>query len=228
MITGRQMRAARALLGWDAVDLAKKTGLTRETICRIETDLVRAQEKSLVKIVRALDENGIEFTENQGVRLKPKSVETLEDSAGFARFYDYLYEHLSQHGGSICISGVDERLYAKYRPNAEADAQAHRERMAELVKQRDDIKARILVEEGDYNFVASEYATYRWQPKKHFTKTSFYVFGHCLALISFDHEPPPLIILIKSATFAEAYRNAFDIAWENSIVPPPKPEGKGK
>ena len=219
MITGRQIRAARALLDWDSGILAEKTGLTRQTVSRIESDVVQPQENTLMRIMLAFSENGIEFTDNSGVRLKPQSVEVLSDTAGFARFYDFVYEEVRRDGGMICVSGVDEKLFSKYRLNPEM----HRERMRALCKERNDIQMRILVEEGDFNFVASTYASYRWQPRSHFSKAAFYVFGSSLALISFDHQPPPLIILIKSAAFAEAYRNSFDIAWDNAIIPPTNP-----
>ncbi|MBP7253709.1 MAG: helix-turn-helix transcriptional regulator [Alphaproteobacteria bacterium] len=225
MITGRQIRAARALLDWDSAELAFKTGLTRQTISRIEADIVQPQEGTLSRILMAFSESGLEFTDNSGVRLKPQSVEVLSDTGGFASFYDYVYEEIKHHGGTVCVSGVDEKLFAKYRLNPEM----HRERMRALCQERSDIQMRILVEEGDLNFVASSYATYRWQPRKHFSKAAFYVFGSSLALISFDNQPPPLIILIKSAAFADAYRNAFDIAWNNAIIPPGvETDGQGR
>jgi hypothetical protein len=44
-------------------------------------------------------------------------VEVLEDREGFSRFYDIVYDYLAWFGGHICISGVDEKLYARYRLN---------------------------------------------------------------------------------------------------------------
>jgi transcriptional regulator with XRE-family HTH domain len=224
MITARQIRAARGLLGWDAVELARKTGLTKETISRIEIEQVRPQERTVLKILRVFNEAGVEFTPNTGVQLKPQNVEALEGTTGFLRFYDFVYEYLSQYGGLVCVSGVNEKLFVKYQGEF---ADVHMNRMAELVKKRDDLMMRILVEEGDYNFVASSYAQYRWQAKEYFSPAPFYVFGDNLALISFAHEPSPLVIFIKSASLADAYRHAFDLAWTQSIEPPPK-EGDKK
>jgi transcriptional regulator with XRE-family HTH domain len=215
MITGRQIRAARGLLGWDAATLAKKSGIARETISRIETDMVQPQEKSLARILSAFNDESVEFTDNSGVRMKPQNVDTLQDTHGFTRFFDIVYEHMRDHGGTICVSGVDERLFSKYRLNTDL----HRARMAELARTREDYDMRILVEEDDTDFAAANYARYRWTPKRHFSSTAFYVFGPYLALISFDHQPPPLIILIKSAAFGDAYRNAFEVAWHNAILP---------
>ncbi len=214
MITARQIRAARGLLGWDATVLAEKTGLTRETISRIETDVVRPHEKSLTKIFRAFNENGVEFTSNSGVQLKAQEVEVLEGTHGFARFYDFVYEYLSQHGGLVCVSGVKEKLFIKYHGEF---ADIHSKRMAELVNRRDDLDMRVLIEEGDTDFTSFAYAQYRWQPKEYFSPASFYVFGDNLALISFAHEPAPLVVFIKSASLAEAYRQSFNLAWTQAL-----------
>ncbi len=217
MITGRQIKAARALLGWDAAALAAHANMTRETVSNIENNLTQARETTMADIVRAFNDNGLEFIDNHGVRLKPQGVEVLEGADGFAKFYDFIYEHLSKHGGSVCVSGVDEALFIKHQGDWSA---SYMKRMAKLEKERGDIHMRILVREGDTNFVASEYAKYKWQAKKYFSPTPFYVFGDNLALISFVHEPAPLIILVKSAVFDEAYRHSFDNAWVSAQEPP--------
>ena len=63
MITAQQMRAARALLGIDQRQLAELAGLSLPTIQRMEASggQVRGVIDTLVKVVRALEENGIEL-----------------------------------------------------------------------------------------------------------------------------------------------------------------------
>ena len=63
MITGTQMRAARALLGFDQRQLAKACGLSLPTIQRMESSdgVVRGNVDSLMKLVDALSANGIEL-----------------------------------------------------------------------------------------------------------------------------------------------------------------------
>lgn len=80
MITGAQMRAARALLGIDQKRLAELASLSLPTIQRMEASdgVVRANVDSLMKLVTALDRAGIELiAENapsigsgRGIRLK--------------------------------------------------------------------------------------------------------------------------------------------------------------
>ena len=80
MITGAQMRAARALLGIDQRELAQRASLSLPTIQRMEASdgLVRGNVDSLMKLVDALASNGIELIGDgatssgggRGVRLK--------------------------------------------------------------------------------------------------------------------------------------------------------------
>lgn len=63
MITGTQMRAARAMLGVDQRELARLSGLSLPTIQRMEASdgVVRGNVNSLMKLVGALQEAGIEL-----------------------------------------------------------------------------------------------------------------------------------------------------------------------
>jgi transcriptional regulator with XRE-family HTH domain len=80
MITGAQMRAARALLSIDQRELAQRSGLSLPTIQRMEASngVVRGNVDSLMKLIDALAANGIELigegatssTGGRGVRLK--------------------------------------------------------------------------------------------------------------------------------------------------------------
>lgn len=80
MITSSQMRAARALLGWDQRQLAEAAGLSLPTIQRMEASdgQVRGNVDSLMKVVVALERGGVELigegatsqAGGRGVRLK--------------------------------------------------------------------------------------------------------------------------------------------------------------
>jgi len=63
MITSHQMRAARALLGIDQRQLAELAGLSLPTIQRMEASdgQVRGVVDTLVKVVRALENAGVEL-----------------------------------------------------------------------------------------------------------------------------------------------------------------------
>ncbi|MEJ0047393.1 MAG: transcriptional regulator [Rhodospirillales bacterium] len=75
-MTGAQLRAARALLGWTAQQLADASAVSLATIRRAEIDggAVRMIAANAAAIVRALDAAGVEFIDpngsGPGVRLK--------------------------------------------------------------------------------------------------------------------------------------------------------------
>ena len=68
MITAPQLRAARALLGIDQGVLAERAQLSVPTIQRMEASdgLIRGNVDSLTKVVRALEDLGIELISEGG------------------------------------------------------------------------------------------------------------------------------------------------------------------
>lgn len=80
MLSSAQMRAARALLGWDQRELAQASGVSLPTIRRMEgsDDDVRGNITTLVKVVEALERGGVQLIGEgalsdqggRGVRLK--------------------------------------------------------------------------------------------------------------------------------------------------------------
>ena len=69
VVSGAQIRAARALIHMDGKALAERAGVAISTIRRIETD-VHKPSSAVGQVIRAALENaGVEFIEG-GVRLK--------------------------------------------------------------------------------------------------------------------------------------------------------------
>lgn len=80
MLSAAQMKAARALLGWDQRQLADASGVSLPTVRRMEASEhnVRGNVDTLVKVVEALERGGVELIApgamsdggGRGVRLK--------------------------------------------------------------------------------------------------------------------------------------------------------------
>ena len=89
MIGAAQLRGARALLGIDQRELALLSGLSMPTIQRMEAskDIIRGNVDSLMKLIGALDDAGIEFiaqgaasqSGGRGVRLRTLAGEVRTD-----------------------------------------------------------------------------------------------------------------------------------------------------
>src|SRR5437879_5622931 len=80
LITIRQIKAARALLGWSQSDLAHKSAVSEPTIARLESadGNLGGREETGEKIRAAIEKGGIEFIDENGggagVRLRKASA----------------------------------------------------------------------------------------------------------------------------------------------------------
>lgn len=61
MITARQIRAARALLGWSQQELADKAIVSTNAVTRLERGEVDPRVSTIMAVQKALSEAGVEF-----------------------------------------------------------------------------------------------------------------------------------------------------------------------
>lgn len=221
IITPAQCRAARGILNWSQPQLAAKCGLHVQTISSFEQDKKIPSKRTLETIASAFDSEGICFAPDDGVHRKANRVVTFNGQDGFAEFKWDVYETAKKHGGEICVSNVDERLYTE-RLSKEID-DAYMQKMEEL-KKHSNYTFKILVNEGDYNFVGSAYAEYRWTPRALFSKVPFYVYGPKLAFIFFEEDTT--IHMINNHKIAESQRVQFNLLWNQALIPPLKKNKK--
>ena len=217
MISAAQLRAARGLLDWTRNELAEAAKISPETVKNIEHGVFRPQEQTAEAIVRAFKFHNVEFTADDGVRIKRDTLMRYEGLEEFKRFMDDVYEVAkhdvaSAEGGSkpICVSNVDDSLFAKFLGDYSS---LHSRRMNELK----NVKVRVLVREAD-SFTAPEgkYLEYRGNPKQNIGDVPFYVYGDKFAIIMFSGDPTPQIIVISSELVSKAYREQFEVLWQNS------------
>jgi len=74
MITPRQIRAARALLGWSQQQLADKAIVSLNALARLEKGSVDSRVSTFQAVEKALTKAGVEFLsageKGEGVRLR--------------------------------------------------------------------------------------------------------------------------------------------------------------
>jgi transcriptional regulator with XRE-family HTH domain len=63
MITAGQIRAARALIGWKQIDLAKRSGISEISIKNIERGVTDPRYRTLEAIQTAFERSGVVFLE---------------------------------------------------------------------------------------------------------------------------------------------------------------------
>jgi predicted transcriptional regulator len=78
MITPRQIRAARALLGWSQQELADRAILSLNAVTRLEKGKVDSRVRTLTAIEKVLTKAGIDFLpagdRGEGVRLRSPRI----------------------------------------------------------------------------------------------------------------------------------------------------------
>ena len=74
MFTARQMKAARALLGWNQPKLSEESGVSLQTVKRMELypDRVGGHARNVYAVLDAFERAGIEFLNGDapGLRLR--------------------------------------------------------------------------------------------------------------------------------------------------------------
>jgi len=212
MINGKQIRAARALLEWDAKDLATKANLSLDTVFKIETGSVQPRPVTEEKIANVFNENGIEFLGSHGVQWIQHRIKTLAGAEGLKSFFDDMRAMAKKTGSGIAACGFHEEYFKKKLGDY---VKYHRDEMATIKRGG----LRCLIEEGDTNFGASAFGSYRWLHKEYYTRVPFYVFGAKLAIIDESASENPLITVIENPAIAQAYRRQFNALWERASVP---------
>ena len=81
MITGVQIKAARALLGWSVGYLARRAAITIADAQDVEdaTKVPRRRLADAAAIQQALEEAGIKFIDSVGVQLSPPWLKSVAD-----------------------------------------------------------------------------------------------------------------------------------------------------
>jgi transcriptional regulator with XRE-family HTH domain len=216
MPTIEQIRAARALLDWSQSDLAEHADLSQTGIARIENGTNQPNSQTLNKIKSAFENAEIEFLGTSGLRKKSGEIKTYRGTEGFRAFMNDVYETTKEHGGEIRVSNVNEKNWYKWM--GEEEYKAHAERM-KAIKEKFSFK--IIIEDGDWFFIANEFAEYRWFPKELFNDQSFYAYGSKLALINFKTDDV-IIMILDQKNFTSSFAILFDIAWNYVAKKPQK------
>lgn len=207
--TPSQIRAACGLAGWNGSDLANKVGISKQMMSAYLAGKSGLSGQNLEKISYHFDLEGIEFTADEGVKRKTLKTKTYRGQSGFVDFMHFVYETARDKGGEFCVSNVDETIFTE-KLGQEADA-AYMEKMKGI---KGSYSFKILIKEGDTNYVASDYAKYRWMPKAQFHSVPFYVFGDNLAFLIFEGETT--IHLINNHEIASAQRTQFNLSWDGA------------
>ena len=210
VITSRQIRAARGLLGWSQTDLAVSVGLSRSTIAAIEREAGNPTQDLISRIRAVLESNRVEFLPQEGVRIRHPAISEDDAPDANQRLLEDIYLVASQYklqGGTndILIFGL----------RAEEDAQnsvgdyltAHLERLREA-----GLQEKILCGPDARTFVAPR-ESYRRLPELDPSQNPVHIYGNRVAIVHW--QPKEFVITIESEPIASALRSMFNLLWKS-------------
>lgn len=209
MITGQQIRAARALLKWDAEELAAQAGLNRDTVFNIEKGLVQARGGSLEKIVRAFTEHGVEFVGERGVAVRDDQVVSITGENIFFRVLDDVI-------GTLRRVKSAEALFACISDKLSPPVVVENYRRL----RSSGIAMRSLVREGD-TWLMGKLKEYRYLPGRFFHNNATVIYGDRFATMILDPKTGADIgaVIIRNSHVAAAQRNLFNYIWSTAAAP---------
>jgi transcriptional regulator with XRE-family HTH domain len=206
MISLEQIKAARGLLDWTQTDLAQKSSLSLTAINNLERKLVLPRMATLEAIRETFEQNGIEFTEGPGVRLRGEPFEYIKFEGADA--IDRQTEDIAAHigtGGYIWNCSSDDANFPHYSPKAvELYLKTMREKK---------VDERNIMPAGNKNYV-SDISTYRWLPTDSMGDMHWTVYADRVCWILWDRIPR--VIIIRNATLAEGHRRQFLFLWQHA------------
>lgn len=209
MIDDRQIRAARALLGWTQEILAEASGIARATIKNLETSSTTPRLDTLLTIQRALEEAGVEFIPGSGVRLREKEITSFEGRDATRKWMEAVRDKISPCKGEVCIYGMDDEKLVR---------DVGMDFIKPYVQHMDGAgtTSRILFKYGDTNF-AVQHRFARWIDARYFPDGPIVIFGDCVALSRFG--AAGRCVIVQDLVYAETLRRMFMFVWDRAELP---------
>lgn len=198
---------ARAALDWSRKNLAGRTGLSVTTIRNIEHGDVVPREGNLNDIRSVFEQNGLEFTDHNGVRNRTDIVTIFEGDDAPEKLVDDIYLTLVRSDlKEVLITGVDESKVE------------NRDKIRQHINRfvGAGITERLLSCEGDNTFIAPK-NWYRWLPKNLFsTVAPAFIYADKYAIKLRSHKK---VIIINDPGWSDYERSRFELMWQQAKKP---------
>ncbi len=212
MITTRQIDAGLALLELNRSDLATSLAMNKSTLNAYFTGQTSIPSSRLAQVQKWLENAGIVFIEDEGVKLNKAEIVKYAGEQGFVSFMTDVLETVKRCNSDVCISNVDETDFENNLPKEFAEH--YRQELSKIK----DFTSKILVKEGDDFLTADSIAQYRGVPADIFSEdATFYAYGDKLALLTF-HDDSVQILSLHNKPFADSFRVMFNAVWSNHEV----------
>jgi transcriptional regulator with XRE-family HTH domain len=207
VITSRQIRAARGLIGWTQAHLAETAGVSRSTIAAIENDTANPTQDLLARIRVVFENNQVEFLPQEGVRFLQPLVSHDDLPGANHRLLDDIYVAALQF--KLKTGASDILIFGLREEDAEKSVgdllTAHMDRLSQA-----GLHEKILCAPNTRTFVAPR-SSYRRLTELNPSQNPIHIYGDKIALVLW--RPKEVVITIESELIASALRSMFYQIW---------------
>ncbi|MDD3183156.1 MAG: helix-turn-helix domain-containing protein [Alphaproteobacteria bacterium] len=208
LMLARQIKAARALLGWSQEDLAHAVGLSVATIGKLELG-DSSRGATLNRLRDTFEENGIEFLGSEGVRFRRSDVAVYSGSDAEGSFLEDIQRSVKKKGEEISLISKTGTLF-DFGPACAAESM---EKLTAL-KNKMSVSIRCLLTEELASPLTTALCECRFLSKSYVDPAPLYVFADKFAF--FEIGQTPKIIVIQSFPISQGLRKQFYSMWEKA------------
>jgi transcriptional regulator with XRE-family HTH domain len=207
VITSRQIRAARGLIGWTQTDLAESTGLSRSTIAAIEKEVSNPTLDIISRIGTVFENNQIEFLPQEGVRFRHPVIYQDELPEANRRLLEDIYTVSTKFKFKTGV--CDILIFGLQEEDAQRSVGDYLTEHIERLKGA-GLREKILCGPDTRTFVAPR-SWYRRLPELHASQNLIHVYGHKIAIVHW--RPKEFVIVIDNKLVANICRAMFYQLW---------------
>jgi transcriptional regulator with XRE-family HTH domain len=205
---GGQIKAARALLNWRREDLADMTGLSPSTIRNLELGYKAPRGKTITIIRQAVEDAGVEFTEDEGVRRKKGGdIIIIEGPYSCDMLFEDMLQTVKAKRGEVVGIFKSQDMMAK---SLGVDGMVNMDRLKNL---NGAAAVKCLFSDTSGAQAVPDEFQFRLVPGNSVMPMHYFVYDGKFAEVFPDGKDSFHFILHKSFGLAKAFRDYFGIIW---------------
>jgi len=210
IVSAQQVKAARALLGWKQEDLAAAASLSLSAVRNFEVGYM-PRISTTVAIYKAIENAGIEFTQNDGVRRCTSELRLYRGADRCTEFLDGVLEMVKEEQSEILlfVRDVETLIQPCWSPRG-----TNLQRF-EKISQEVNVKC-LLLDEFVPNVPSCEFEL-RICTKEIIGPPCVFVYGNKYAYLIPEGHNDCMILAFNIITVALDYRNQFLTSWADAV-----------
>lgn len=203
-VSAKQMKAARALLGWSQGDLAKQSSLSVATIRKLELGHISPRAMTASCIQKAVEDAGVSFLHSEGVQIKNENIIFFQPHEGMNFLFDDISRSCADNILILLPSDKEgEILFGDFF-----------EELIRFAKTKQKTEIRLLVTKNNKSKNANiSFKTKLVDPSQE-NIVFFITYGNRYVLLPSRLGGKTPLMIVQSQTLAESLQANFNYLWQ--------------